>query len=672
MALKWTFNPFSGKLDAVSDVSTYVDGSMTATYIPKAVDSNTVTDSIMSGDGSTITINGKVYPQTFQIGTALTASGRQPFVVSNSSNTGATVYGGRLRVINSDTTASSGTAGLLITNIPYSSGGTHTGITHTFDVTNLTSGNLGAAFNHDGSYDGTKVVSAQGIGIGLTGTGVTKPVSLIAASFSASGASLTNHALQTTAGDVHFNSLGGAYDFLVESDGDANALKVHGTLNYVGIGKATPTSKLDVAGTITQTGFKLTTSPTNGYVLTSDASGVGTWQASPAGVTDHGALTGLSDDDHTQYLLVNGTRAMTGNIVMGDNSVTGVDTIMFTDTAGTIAGIQNQHLMTKTTFTTKGDLLVTTGASTITRLPVGTDTYVLTADSAEASGVKWAAAGGGGVTDHGALTGLSDDDHTQYFLANGTRDVSGNIVPSTDGSLTIGDGTDDFKTFWVASDVTGGQTPRNGSRGLRWYSTNADFFVGADALYGKSYFSQRSTPVNTASTGNSTDYTNLYQGDSGFPMISLQYGIEASSATDATKDVLVGGDATQGCGVRFGSSSSASQTFRITLDRGNNLFLLDGTNATMAGGHVPIVEFDLGHSTTQTRIRPTTTQKTDIGDATLAWRALYLDIASLPGASSTYRGATTIVRGASGVADVMYVCLKSSADTYSWKTVATG
>lgn len=31
-----------------------------------------------------------------------------------------------------------------------------------------------------------------------------------------------------------------------------------------------------------------------------------------------------------------------------------------------------------------------------------------------------------GVTDHGALTGLGDDDHTQYFLANGSRNLSGN------------------------------------------------------------------------------------------------------------------------------------------------------------------------------------------------------------------------------------------------------
>jgi len=47
----------------------------------------------------------------------------------------------------------------------------------------------------------------------------------------------------------------------------------------------------------------------------------------------------------------------------------------------------------------KGDLVVGTGADTFSRLAVGTNTYVLTADSAEATGLKWAApaAGGGKV-----------------------------------------------------------------------------------------------------------------------------------------------------------------------------------------------------------------------------------------------------------------------------------
>jgi hypothetical protein len=47
--------------------------------------------------------------------------------------------------------------------------------------------------------------------------------------------------------------------------------------------------------------------------------------------------------------------------------------------------------------TTKGDLIVSDGTDNI-RLPVGVDNYVLTADSAQASGIKWALASGSGAT----------------------------------------------------------------------------------------------------------------------------------------------------------------------------------------------------------------------------------------------------------------------------------
>ena len=55
--------------------------------------------------------------------------------------------------------------------------------------------------------------------------------------------------------------------------------------------------------------------------------------------------------------------------------------------------------------TTKGDVIMYNG-STYIRLAVGTDTHVLTADSGEASGVKWAAGGDGDLTEVQVSGGL--------------------------------------------------------------------------------------------------------------------------------------------------------------------------------------------------------------------------------------------------------------------------
>jgi hypothetical protein len=48
---------------------------------------------------------------------------------------------------------------------------------------------------------------------------------------------------------------------------------------------------------------------------------------SAAVVTDHGALSGLSDDDHIQYFLANGSRAMSGNLDMNGNDIISLDTV---------------------------------------------------------------------------------------------------------------------------------------------------------------------------------------------------------------------------------------------------------------------------------------------------------------------------------------------------------
>jgi hypothetical protein len=71
----------------------------------------------------------------------------------------------------------------------------------------------------------------------------------------------------------------------------------------------------------------------------------------------------------------------------------------------------------------KGDLIAATAADTVSRLAVGTNGQVLTADSAEATGMKWAAAGGGGMTQLGSTTTLSGASTTISFDATGYNEI---------------------------------------------------------------------------------------------------------------------------------------------------------------------------------------------------------------------------------------------------------
>ena len=73
----------------------------------------------------------------------------------------------------------------------------------------------------------------------------------------------------------------------------------------------------------------------------------------------------------------------------------------------------------------KGDLIVGTGADAATKLTVGTNTHVLTADSSTASGLSWVAPTTGDITGVTAGTAISGGGTT------GTVTVNVNVETAT-------------------------------------------------------------------------------------------------------------------------------------------------------------------------------------------------------------------------------------------------
>jgi len=85
----------------------------------------------------------------------------------------------------------------------------------------------------------------------------------------------------------------------------------------------------------------------------------------------------------------------------------------------------------------KGDLLVGSAADTVARLAVGTNNYVLTADSAATNGIKWAAAAAGGKVLQVVSTTTSTETSTTSTSYTDATDLTATITPSSTNSKIL-------------------------------------------------------------------------------------------------------------------------------------------------------------------------------------------------------------------------------------------
>lgn len=137
-----------------------------------------------------------------------------------------------------------------------------------------------------------------------------------------------------------------------------------------------------------------------------------------------------ANTDNTPAALTVAEQTLVGRVTGGnidDLSAATVRTLLDVPTTG--------EAVLDTLVDAKGDLIVASAADTPARLAVGTNGYVLTADSGEATGVKWAAAAGGGgaetletFTTVVGTVGTGEDTLFSYTMPGGTLATDGDML----------------------------------------------------------------------------------------------------------------------------------------------------------------------------------------------------------------------------------------------------
>ena len=152
---------------------------------------------------------------------------------------------------------------------------------------------------------------------------------------------------------------------------------------------------------------------------------------------------------------------------------------------GSTATVNSHDIITKEIFDAKGDLLVGTGSNTGTKVAVGTNGYVLTADSSETNGVKWSAPAAVGTFDTSIVFegATADDYETTLAVTDPTADRT-ITLPNATGTVVLKDTTDTLTNKSISlttNTITGTKAEFNSAM------SDADFasLAGSETLTNK-------------------------------------------------------------------------------------------------------------------------------------------------------------------------------------------
>jgi hypothetical protein len=119
-------------------------------------------------------------------------------------------------------------------------------------------------------------------------------------------------------------------------------------------------------------------------------------QGDITGITATTPLTGGGTSGAITVGIQDALTTQKGAVQLSDSTSTTSSILAATPTAVKSAYDLANGAIAKSIVDAKGDLIAATAADTVSRLAVGTNGHVLTADSTAATGIKWAAPAGGG------------------------------------------------------------------------------------------------------------------------------------------------------------------------------------------------------------------------------------------------------------------------------------
>jgi hypothetical protein len=285
---------------------------------------------------------------------------------------------------------------------------------------------------------------------------------------------------------------------------------------------------------------------------------------------------------------------------------------------GATATVNTHDVITKEIFDAKGDLLVGTGSNTGTKLTVGTNGYVLTADSSETNGVKWAAAPAVGSFETSIVFEgtTANDFETTLQVTDPTADrtitfpdVTGTVITNADSGTvtstmiengTIVDADINASAAIAASKISGTAVTQADSGTVTSTMIANDTIVDADinsaAAIAQSKISGLTTDLsNKASASDLTTHTGASTGVHGVTgSVVGTTDTQTLSSKTLTSPVVSGLSLSDSSIVFEGSSADDSETtLTVTNPTGDRTITLpDATGTVITTGNLHnITEF---------------------------------------------------------------------------------